>query len=91
MLDANEAYSQGDAINREIYLKLPKELFRGELWLLRKTVYGLGDAARAWHLRLKEVLLGVGMKMSKLPPAFFYPNDGGELSELYSTVLIFGD
>lgn len=75
MLDANE----GDAINREIHLKPPKEFFRGQLWLLKKTAYGLDDTARAWHLGLKEVLLGVGM------------NDGGELSELYSTVLIFLD
>ena len=46
-VDVKAAYLQGDGINRDVYLKPPKEFFNGKLWKLKKTVYGLCDAARA--------------------------------------------
>ena len=52
-VDVQAAYLQGDEINRNIYLKPPKEYDEGQLWILRKTVYGLCDAARAWYLRVQ--------------------------------------
>ena len=39
----------------------PPEYFRGFLWKLKKTVYGLGDAACAWYLRVKTELLTLGV------------------------------
>ena len=35
-------------------------------------MYGLNDAARAWYSRLKDVLLFLGMKISRLGPALFF-------------------
>ena len=47
-LDIKAAFLQGRKIEREIYLKPPEELkLEGKLWKLRKTAYGLIDAARA--------------------------------------------
>ena len=47
---------QGKVINRDIYLKPPKEAETLKLWTLRTTVYGLCDAPRVWYLSVKEVL-----------------------------------
>ena len=70
-IDVKSAYLQGNDINREIFLKPPKEFYEGNLWKLKKTVYGLNDAGRAWYLRIKEVLLKLGGQMSHLEPALF--------------------
>ena len=78
-LDINATYFQGKSFNREIYLKAPKEFYNGQLWLLKKTIYGLGNVTRAWYLKLKEVLLEAETKISKLDPAFFYLNADAEL------------
>ena len=55
-LDVKSAYLQGNYIEREVYLHPPPEYYSGQLWRLRKTVYGLCDAARAWYLRVKSQL-----------------------------------
>ena len=78
-LDVKAAYLQGDAIEREVYLKPPPEFNRGRLWKLRKTVYGLCDAARQWYLRVKYVLLDLGASVSSLDPALFYWKEGDKV------------
>ena len=55
-LDIKSAFLQGQPINREIFLKPPKEAGTDKLWKLLITVYGLCDAHMAWYLRIKEVL-----------------------------------
>ena len=44
-IDIKSAYLQGNTIQRKIFLKPPKEYDEGKLWRLKKTVYGLCDAA----------------------------------------------
>ena len=63
-LDIRSAYLQGDRIEREVYLKPPSEFYNGQLWRLKKSVYGLCDAARCWYLRLKRELINLGAEMS---------------------------
>ena len=63
-LDVTAAYLQGNDIDREIYVHPPPEYFVGKLWRLKKTVYGLSDAARAWYLRVKSELISLGVKVS---------------------------
>ena len=46
-LDVKTAYLQGEEIQREVYLKPPSEEDWSGLWKLKKTVYGLKDAAKA--------------------------------------------
>ena len=75
-LDVKAAYLQGNEIERVVHLRPPPEYNNGQLWKLRKTVYGLCDAARHWYLRVKEQLLSLGAKVSSLDKAFSWSNNG---------------
>ena len=70
-LDVKAAYLQGNEIGREVYLRPPPEFADGRIWKLRKTVYGLCDAARHWYLRVKDQLLALGAQVCTLDPALF--------------------
>lgn len=71
-VDIKAAFLQGKEIDREIYLKPPKEAnAKGKLWLLRKAVYGLSDASRVWYLRVTEELSKLGVTTSKYDKAVF--------------------
>ena len=59
-LDIKAVYLQGNEISREVYLRPPPEFADGQLWKLRKTVYGLCDAARHWYLRVRDQLTNIG-------------------------------
>ena len=56
-LDVKSAFLQGDSIERTVFLKPPKEANSTYLWKLKKCVYGLKDASRAWFLRVYKVLV----------------------------------
>ena len=71
-LDVKSAFLQGNQIDRDLYLKPPKEADTGNLWKLKTTVYGLSDASRVWYLRVKEELFKVGTEMCKYDEAIFY-------------------
>ena len=43
------AYLQGDEIERILHMKPPEEAKTKKLWKLKKTVYGLKDAAWVWY------------------------------------------
>ena len=79
-IDIKSAFLQGKEIDRNVFIRPPKEFNDGCLWRLKKTVYGLNDAARAWYSRLKDVLLGLGMKISHLDPALFFWWHGNKLA-----------
>ena len=71
-LNVKSAFLQGNQIDRDLYLKPPKEADTGNLWKLKTTVYGLSDASRVWYLRAKEELFKVGREMCKYVEAIFY-------------------
>ena len=48
-IDVKTAYLQGDRIEREVYLKPTKKANTDKIWRLKKTMYGLKDAAQAWY------------------------------------------
>ena len=79
-IDIKCAFLQGNEIERDIYVRPPKEFDDGYLWKLNKNVYGLNDAARAWYSRLKHVLMKLGMRISQLDPALFFWWRGNVLS-----------
>ena len=79
-IDVKAAYLQGNKIERDVHIMPPPEFFTGKVWKLKKTVYGLRDAARAWYLRVKSELHKLGVSASTLDPALFYWKDGGEHS-----------
>ena len=46
-MDIKSAFLQRKPIERDIYLKPPKEVNSQKIWKLNTTVYGLGDTPRA--------------------------------------------
>ena len=78
-VDVKAAYLQGDDIKREVYLRPPKEFDTGQIWKLKKTVYGLVDAARAWYIRVKDELIKLGVEKCPLDNSFFFWHVDGVL------------
>ena len=68
-IDISAAFLQGSGIEREVYVLPAPEFYNGKIWKLKKTVYGLNDAARAWYIRVRDELLKLGMEVSSLDPA----------------------
>ena len=54
-LDVKCAFLQGRPIERDVYIKPPKEagLPPNKLWKLNKNLYGLSDASRSWYVSVK--------------------------------------
>ena len=72
-MDIKTAFLQGYPMTREVYIFPPKEACKpNTLWKLRKCVYGLADASLHWYTKVKEILVGLGGKVSKLDAAVFY-------------------
>ena len=71
-LDVKTAYLQGDKVEREVYLKPPNEGNWSGLWKLKKTVYGLKDAAKAWCSKVGKIVEELGGERSRLEPNVFF-------------------
>ena len=85
-INIKSAFLQGKEINRQVYLKPPKDFAReGKVWLLKKTVYGLMDASKSWYTRVKEELLKLNVKVSKYDPGLFMYQSRGTLHGLLVT------
>ena len=82
VVDVKSAYLQGDAIERDIYLRPPPEFNNGSLWKLKKTIYGLCDAARAWYMRVKGELRTLSVKMCSFDNSLFMWHRNGVLEGL---------
>ena len=79
-MDIKAAFLQGKLIDREVYLKPPKEAgVSNKLWKLRKVVYGLSDASRIWYLRVIEELKKLNVSVSKYDKALFHLKKGKSL------------
>ena len=66
------AFLNGD-LEEEIYMKPPEGLNieTHKVCRLIKSLYGLRQAPRAWHIKLKEELAGMNFTPSEADPAFF--------------------
>ena len=85
-INIKSAFLQGKEINRQVYLKPPKDFAReGKVWLLKETVYGLMDASKSWYTRVKEELLKLNVKVSKYDPGLFMYQYRGTLHGLLVT------
>ena len=75
--DIKSAFLQGSELEREVYIKPPKEANtpRGYIWKLNKCLYGLKDASRQWYFKVRENLLGANFQQSHLDPGVFYKYD----------------
>jgi hypothetical protein len=81
LIDVETAFLYGD-LDEEIYLKLPsgyQEVFGNEenfdCLLLKKSLYGLVQAARQWWKQLAKHLQNFNYMMSDSDPCLFYRNN----------------
>ena len=89
-LDIKNAFLQGDKSERDVFMKPPPEYsVPGTLWRLRKSVYGMVEAARKWWDRISQRLTEIKCTQSKLDPCLFIISDkSGKLTGL---IVIFVD
>ena len=80
-VDVKSAFLQGKGINRDVYVRPPKEV-ETKPWKLQTTVYGLCDAPRVWYLSVKEVLKKSGAIKSKFDDSLFYWHKDDKLQGL---------
>lgn len=78
-IDVKGAFLQGKDIERELFVRPPKEAQTNKIWRLIKCVYGLGDAPRFWYLKVREELAKLGARPSKLDNGIFYFYQNGEI------------
>ena len=75
-LDFTQAFHSGDAIDRELYCRQPREGIPGadprQILRLEKTCYGLTDGPAAWYRHISKVLLDFGYEKSKADPCWFH-------------------
>ncbi len=77
-LDVKTAFLQGNPLERDIYLKPPKEAKTHNIWKLNKAVYGLNEASRYWYNRVNDELIKIGMQRPLYDEALFYWKKNGK-------------
>lgn len=83
-IDVKAAFLQGQPIERDIYLKPPKEVSQPNiLWKLKKCVYGLSDASRNWYFSVRNKLLKNGCVQSKTDLALFFWYDEEKIAGIF--------
>jgi transposase InsO family protein len=87
-LDIKTAFLNGE-LEEDVYMKQPPGYEEGASYLvchLKKTLYGLRQAPRAWHLRLKKELEELGFRASEADPGLYIST--GEGSTIYLLVYV---
>ena len=74
-MDVKRAYLQGNKIQREIFLKPPKEAKTDKLWRLIQTPDGIADAGRQWYIRIQKEFTSLGAKKVGCDRAVFVWNN----------------
>ena len=72
--DVKSAFLQGNPPDRDIFVIPPVEASASDsyVWKLKKSLYGLNDAARSFHLSLVSELKKLGCVQSGLDNTLFY-------------------
>lgn len=86
-LDVKTAFLNGE-LEEEIYMQQAQgyeEGGTGQVCKLKKAIYGLRQAPRAWYLRLKAEMEKLGWTVSEADPALFFrkESDGTYFSLVY--------
>ena len=85
--DVKAAFLQGAKLNREVFVRPPKERrIPGVLWQMLKGAYGLVDASRGFYLEVEKILVNLGCVKSIHDPAMYmYYLDDGSLDGMVMT------
>ena len=76
-IDIKRAFLQSNEIEREVFIRPPKEACTDKIWCLKKCVYGLADAPRTWYITFSQSLIELGCSVSKYDPGvFLFFSDG---------------
>ena len=71
--DIRSAFLQGNQLEREVFVKPPKECgLKDKLWKLIKCLYGLRDASKQWYCKVMNILKKNGFKKSRYDSGLFY-------------------
>ena len=70
--DVTSAFLQA-RLTRDVFVQPPKDIQRpGQIWKLRKAMYGLDDASLLWYKTVEEEMYKLGGKKLQSDPAIFY-------------------
>ena len=81
-MDVKSAFLQGYPLERDVFIKPPKEANTSCIWRLKKAVYGLNEASRHFYEKVKDELTKIGFSCSKFDEAFFYHKTDNKLQGL---------
>ena len=72
-VDVNNAFTQAP-LKERIYMKPPPGVIlpRGRVWALKKSLYGLKQAARDWYNMCSTTLQDLGFRASPREPCLFH-------------------
>ncbi len=71
--DITSAFLQGNLLDRDVYIKPPKEAnMPNKLWKLNKCLYGLKDASRQWYFKVVNKLKELGFQKSFCDKGVFF-------------------
>lgn len=92
-IDVKTAFLNGD-LHEEIYMKQPLGFVQKgsehKVCLLKKSIYGLKQAARVWNEKLTNVLFKIGFRQSEEDDCLFLREDGISLLVYVDDMLILG-
>ena len=70
-IDYTGAFLQAP-LDHDVYVDMPKMFTKaGKVWLLKRALYGLKDAPRAYFIHTKNKLEELGFRQSDADPCFF--------------------
>ena len=79
-LDIRAAFLQSKALDRDVFIKPPADIRKHRvIWILLELIYGLADASRKFWLRVKGILINMGLKVMDGDEAFYYLHKDGQL------------
>ena len=85
-MDITGAFLQAEELDREVYVKPPKDIRKdGILWRLKKPLYGLDDSSRKFYIRVKKMFIDLGLEVLEGDAAYFYMMKEGKLYGQIST------